>query len=368
MRIVLCCLLGLAPACDNVIAPGAPPPAEGAPEETASGGSERCGVIGTGTWCRHHTTTVLGGLLPREIHWQVPTGTPPPTGWPVALLFQDALVTADWYWIGWPGGTFGGEQQPRLVESLLAAGFAVLTPKAQLDGAAGWDTNVIPYATFWTAAPDHQLMVALLDEIEAGTFGALDADRLYAAGIGSGGHMASRVAEAYPGRFRALAIHSASYAACAGWLCAVPADLADDHPPTLFLHGGLDALVPVAATLCLGLLPWAASSNAALALIGGASFSVTLPLALASTVMQAVTPNEMRGVVNGLYVVTTNVLGLALGPTLVAATTDFVFADTQAVARSLALVSAVVGPLALLLIWSGFDAYRSASGSATPVS
>ena len=74
--------------------------------------------------------------------------------------------------------------------------------------------------------------------------------------------------------------------------------------------------------------------------------------------MQEVTPNEMRGVVNGLYVVTTNVLGLALGPTLVAATTDYVYQDINAVARSLATVAAFVGPIAALVLWSGSRAYR----------
>jgi hypothetical protein len=74
--------------------------------------------------------------------------------------------------------------------------------------------------------------------------------------------------------------------------------------------------------------------------------------------MQQVTPNEMRGVVNGAYVVTTNVIGLALGPTLVAACTDYVFGDPKAVARSLGLVSMFMGPIAVVLLWSGTAAMR----------
>jgi MFS family permease len=111
------------------------------------------------------------------------------------------------------------------------------------------------------------------------------------------------------------------------------------------------------ATLCLITLPWISSGGAALTAIAAASFSVTLPLALITTTMQEVTPNAMRGVVNGLYVVTTNVLGLALGPTLVAASTDYVFQDTNAVAKSLALVSSVMGPVAMLLLASGMKPY-----------
>jgi len=65
-------------------------------------------------------------------------------------------------------------------------------------------------------------------------------------------------------------------------------------------------------------------------------------------------------VVNGLYVVTTNVLGLALGPTLVAASTDYIFQDTHAVAKSLALVSMVMGPIAMMLLASGMKPYVQA--------
>ena len=56
--------------------------------------------------------------------------------------------------------------------------------------------------------------------------------------------------------------------------------------------------------------------------------------------------------------VTTNVIGLALGPTLVAGATDYVFADPKAVAKSLALVAAVIGPLAACLLLQGHGAYR----------
>jgi hypothetical protein len=58
-----------------------------------------------------------------------------------------------------------------------------------------------------------------------------------------------------------------------------------------------------------------------------------------------------------MYVVTTNVLGLALGPTLVAASTDYIFQDTLAVAKSLALVAVLVGPIAIYLLNQGRRSY-----------
>ena len=113
----------------------------------------------------------------------------------------------------------------------------------------------------------------------------------------------------------------------------------------------------IAAPCCLAALPWINDGGIALAAVAGASFSVTLPLALITTTMQEVTPNELRGVVAGMYVVTTNVMGLALGPTLVAACTDFLFQDPLAVAKSLALVSICMGPIAATLLWAGAKPY-----------
>jgi predicted esterase len=58
--------------------------------------------------------------------------------------------------------------------------------------------------------------------------------------------MTSRMAVSYAGTFRALAIASASYATCLGAACVVPTELPADHPPTLFMHGDLDTIVPIA--------------------------------------------------------------------------------------------------------------------------
>lgn len=117
------------------------------------------------------------------------------------------------------------------------------------------------------------------------------------------------------------------------------------------------AAAGLVATGSLLLLPWQTDPYAGLACVFAASFFVTLPLALMTSSMQLVTPNDMRGVVSGLYVVTTNVIGLALGPTMVAGATDYIFADPKAVAKSLALVAAVIGPLAACLLLQGHGAY-----------
>jgi predicted esterase len=52
------------------------------------------------------------------------------------------------------------------------------------------------------------------------------------------------MAVSFPGRFKALAIQSASFATCVGARCQLPQELPADHPATLFLHGLADRVVP----------------------------------------------------------------------------------------------------------------------------
>ena len=57
--------------------------------------------------------------------------------------------------------------------------------------------------------------------------------------------MTSRMALSYPGRFRALAIQSAAWATSSGPIDLIPDAMPMHHPPTLFLHGRRDPVVPV---------------------------------------------------------------------------------------------------------------------------
>ena len=111
------------------------------------------------------------------------------------------------------------------------------------------------------------------------------------------------------------------------------------------------------AALALAFLPWQSNPFGGLACVALGSFFVTLPLALVASALQSVTPNEMRGVVVGTYVVTTNVIGLALGPTLVAACTDYLFENPAFVAWSLSLVSVTVAPIAIVFLMLGMKPY-----------
>lgn len=207
---------------------------------------EPCSEVGDTLRCPHHTGKVAGDGLGRAVHFKAPPGrSPPPGGWPVVVLFQGSFDAAEWLWTGTKGDALGTDHQTATIRALLDAGFLVVTPEAHFGGFWFWDTNITPYGEAWEIAPDHQLMKNLFAALESGGFGEVNMGRLYAAGMSSGGYMTSRMAIAYPGRFRALAIHSASFATCSSFICAMPPKLPADHPPTLFLHGDADPIVPI---------------------------------------------------------------------------------------------------------------------------
>ena len=216
-------------------------------DDTAGTEASRCEVGEFTLTCDHQTTTLytgFTGLLPREVHWQVPLGEPPAGGWPAVILFQGSLFTAELFWIVLDVDTFGFWNQGLLTKQLLDSGFAVITPEAHAGGATAWDTNIPPMSLWWDLSEDNQFMLDIFDRLDAGGFGEVDAERLYAAGISSGGYMTSRMDLEYRERFRALAIQSASYATCVGPICVVPG-LDAGHLPTLFLHGADDLIVPL---------------------------------------------------------------------------------------------------------------------------
>ena len=76
------------------------------------------------------------------------------------------------------------------------------------------------------------------------------------------------------------------------------------------------------------------------------------------TALQAITPNRMKAQVSALSLFFANLFGLALGPTIVASLTDFLFGDDMALRYSLALLPLVLCPLAALLAWQALRPYR----------
>lgn len=185
----------------------------------------------------------LHALPTRNVQWQTPQGEAPDAGWPAALVFHGSFMTANPSWEARDGDKYGAYRYAQTTKALLEHGYAVITPETIHGGSWYWNTNQLGLSDNWGVAPDAEMMTDLFAAMGEGKLGRIDLGRLYATGISSGGFMTSRMAVSYGGRFRALAIASASYATCSV-TCAVP-DLPADHPPTLFLHGEKDSVVPI---------------------------------------------------------------------------------------------------------------------------
>lgn len=85
---------------------------------------------------------------------------------------------------------------------------------------------------------------------------------------------------------------------------------------------------------------------------------------IAGGVIQLMMPNQMRGQAVALYFMATNLLGIGLGPTIVASITDFVFMDDAAIGKSLALSAIVLCPLGILIMSMGLKHVKSSIESA----
>ncbi|NYZ64707.1 plasmid partitioning protein [Endozoicomonas sp. SM1973] len=178
--------------------------------------------------------------LSREVKYQLPLGKPPKEGWPVVLFFQ-----GNYFPIQFKRSTddpLGSYYETLAVKRLLDQGFAVLAPKAEAE--LDWLTNSAGPFTQYELTSDYRFFKNVLSAIKQGTFGPINDNRKYATGMASGGYNTSRMAISFTNEFKALVIHSASYATCTGTTCSVPQLLPGAHPPTLFVHGFLDTVVP----------------------------------------------------------------------------------------------------------------------------
>ncbi|MBB3219952.1 spinster family MFS transporter [Pseudoduganella umbonata] len=110
------------------------------------------------------------------------------------------------------------------------------------------------------------------------------------------------------------------------------------------------------------LWPLAGDAGTAFALLGCAVFGLSISQSAAPACIQEVCPNNMRGQAVSVYLLVAGLLGIGLGPTLVALVSDHILRDDGKLHWA---ISATVLPTALAAIWlcwSGlrpFEATRS---------
>ena len=72
-----------------------------------------------------------------------------------------------------------------------------------------------------------------------------------------------------------------------------------------------------------------------------------------------IVPNQLRAQTTAIYYFVINVLGLTLGPLLIALVTDQYFADESMLRYSIAIVATLVGPGALWCLYISIRYFRA---------
>lgn len=143
------------------------------------------------------------------------------------------------------------------------------------------------------------------------------------------------------------------FAGTAGLMCG--GRLAD----YFFSRGHMDAYPRVILASIVGMMPFAialgfvSTPGLAKLMLFISIFFSAFQGGIAAGTLQLMTPNEMRGQAAAVYFLASNLIGLGIGPTVVASFTDYVFKNDAAVGKSLALTAAIMCPLAIVIMLSG---------------
>ncbi|HEX8601371.1 MAG TPA: MFS transporter [Pseudoduganella sp.] len=125
------------------------------------------------------------------------------------------------------------------------------------------------------------------------------------------------------------------------------------------------ALVGTVACAPMAVLwPLAGNAPTAFVLLGCAVLGLSIAQSAAPACIQEVCPNNMRGQAISVYLLIAGLLGIGLGPTLVALVTDRIFHDD---ARLHLAISATVLPTALAAIWLCWSGLRPFEATRTLV-
>ncbi len=128
-------------------------------------------------------------------------------------------------------------------------------------------------------------------------------------------------------------------------------------------RGHRDATMRVGLVVALVWLPFGIlyplvpSDKWAIALMIPAVFLASAPFGVAPAAIQQMMPNAMRGQASAVYLFIVNLIGLGLGPSAVAATTDFIFGDVYKVNYSLMIVATIAHLVSALLLWLGLKPF-----------
>jgi MFS family permease len=128
-------------------------------------------------------------------------------------------------------------------------------------------------------------------------------------------------------------------------------------------RGQRDATMRVGVIAALAWLPCGVfyplvpNANLAVALLIPSAFLAAAPFGVSAAAIQQIMPGGMRGQASAIYLFVINLIGLGLGPSAVAAATDFVFEDDEAVRYSLVSVATCAHLASAALLFAGIKPF-----------
>lgn len=112
----------------------------------------------------------------------------------------------------------------------------------------------------------------------------------------------------------------------------------------------LSALLSLPFSLMLAL---PLSETVGVLMLSASIFLCSFQGGIAAGTLQLMVPNQMRGQATAICFMCLSLLGLGLGPTVVAFSNDFIFQSDAAIGKSIALSAAILVPLSVLIIQLG---------------
>ncbi len=100
--------------------------------------------------------------------------------------------------------------------------------------------------------------------------------------------------------------------------------------------------------------------NWILVLLAIPAFFIALPLGSSAASVLEILPNRVRAIASSIYLFIINIIGLSLGPFVVAFCTDSIFHDEKMIKYSLIILLAIGGLATIASFWTGLKNYRSA--------
>jgi MFS family permease len=120
------------------------------------------------------------------------------------------------------------------------------------------------------------------------------------------------------------------------------------------------ALIGMFMALIGFVIPFLPRAEWALLAISVPAFGTSAPFGATTAAIQEIMPNQVRALASSIFLFILNLIGIGLGPTLVAIFTDYLFKDESMIRYSISLLYFIGGGLALLFACFALKPYREA--------